>query len=341
MFEPLCVHCYVPGRGKLRILISNGPFLVAVDFVWLLYGCYLAQLSTYYGTYSERDSWLKYLVMAVTMTGGLHVGLGTGAQYGVMVEGWGLPQVWQSTPWEASMLPFTTGLNAFLVQLFFAGRIALIERSIGGKILAASVASVAILAFGGALALMIIYLRAGSNALQITNLLLVTRLWTISSVVCDVSIAGIMIVLLARSHSQAHFRSTKQLVRRLIVQSIETGSVTAVVMILMLICYETMNSQNSTYLIWEYSIAPLYGNVMLFVLNARAGLRPGEVFSSTNDFNLHSAVNFASSTSGETRSSDDRQAVKVNTNVSVRFEESDDQRDGCRKTPKRSFSTDR
>ena len=83
---------------------------------------------SYYTNYSEKDHWLKYLgmhtlagrlchdpqpgsVFAVTITGGLHVGLGTGAQYGVLVEGWGLPEVWQSTPWEASMLPFTTGLS--------------------------------------------------------------------------------------------------------------------------------------------------------------------------------------------------------------------------------------
>ncbi|KAL1694321.1 hypothetical protein GGG16DRAFT_110363 [Schizophyllum commune] len=300
----------------------NGPFLVAVDLAWLLYGCYLAQLSSYYTNYSEKDHWLKYLVFAVTITGGLHVGLGTGAQYGVLVEGWGLPEVWQSTPWEASMLPFTTGLNAFLVQLFFAGRIALIERSIFGRGLAIFVGLVAILAFGGALALLIVFLRAGSNALKITNLLLVTRLWTISSVVCDVLIAGIMISLLARSHKHSHFRSTKQLIRRLIVQSIETGTVTAIVMCLMLICYETMNATNSTYLIWEYSIAPLYGNVMLFVLNARARLRPGEIFTTSNDFTLHSAVNFASTTSG-TSSGEDRHAVKVRKDITIHFDETE------------------
>ena len=94
-------------------------------------------------------------------------------------------------------------LDAFLVQLFFAGRIALIERSIVGRGLAVFVGlvgeslshdnpllmveQVAILAFGGALALLIVvrsssffyhpnsnhtmqFLRAGSNALKITNL---------------------------------------------------------------------------------------------------------------------------------------------------------------------------
>ena len=40
------------------------------------------------------------------------------------------------------------------------------------------------------------------------------------------------------------------MLKRLILQSIETGTVTAFVMVLMLICYETMSSKNSSYTIW-------------------------------------------------------------------------------------------
>ncbi|KAL1724175.1 hypothetical protein EV715DRAFT_285345 [Schizophyllum commune] len=300
----------------------NGPFLIAVDLAWLLYGCYLAQLSSYYGHYSEKDHWLKYLVFALTITGGIHVGLGTGAQYGVLVKGWGSPQAWQSTPWEASVLPFTTGLNAFLVQLFFAGRIALIERSIVGRGLAIFVGLIASLAFGSTLATSIEFLRAGSNALKVTDMLLVTRLWTISSVLCDVLIAGIMITLLALSNRYSRIRSTKQLIRQLIVQSIQTGTVTTIVMCLMLICNETMNTVNSTYLIWEYSIAPLYGNVMPFVLNERSRLRHDDVVVTSNDFSLHSAVNFASTTSG-TSNGEDRHAVKVRKDIAIHFDETE------------------
>ena len=54
---------------------------------------------------------MRISVIAVTCMCGLHLGFGTGASWGVLVEGWGNPVVWQKTPWEASMLPFTTGLS--------------------------------------------------------------------------------------------------------------------------------------------------------------------------------------------------------------------------------------
>ena len=40
------------------------------------------------------------------------------------------------------------------------------------------------------------------------------------------------------------------MLKRLIVQSIETGSITALVMILLLISYETMGTKNATYVVW-------------------------------------------------------------------------------------------
>ena len=43
------------------------------------------------------------------------------------------------------------------------------------------------------------------------------------------------------------------MLKRLIVQSIETGSITALVMILLLITYETMGTKNATYVVWQVS----------------------------------------------------------------------------------------
>ena len=55
---------------------------------------------------------------------------------------------------------------------------------------------------------------------------------------------------LFRSREQTHFKTTKHMITRLIIQSIETGTVTALVMILMVICYETMGAKNLVYVVW-------------------------------------------------------------------------------------------
>ncbi|KAL1679752.1 hypothetical protein EV122DRAFT_276920 [Schizophyllum commune] len=288
----------------------NGPFLVAVQIGYLLYGFYLAQLNTYFNDHAASDAWYKWLVIAVTCMCGLHLGFGTGASWGVLVEGWGNPVVWQKTPWEASMLPFTTGLTAFLVQTFFAGRIVLIQRDLVGKALAAVVALIALLALAGALGQMIEFLTAGSNALDIAHLQLITRIWTISSVACDVLIAVIMIGILARTRQRTVFRSTRDTIKRLIFQSIETGTVTAVFMVLLLVCYETMQKENTTYLVWEYSLPPLYGNVMLFVLNARQSFRKDNIKYDTS-------MGGTPTIGGSGRS---QPAVKVDTDVVARYD---------------------
>ncbi|KAL1701962.1 hypothetical protein EV121DRAFT_262514 [Schizophyllum commune] len=245
--------------------------LVAVQIGYLLYGFYLAQLNTYFNDHAASDAWYKWLVIAVTCMCGLHLGFGTGASWGVLVEGWGNPVVWQKTPWEASMLPFTTGLTAFLVQTFFAGRIVLIQRDMVGKALAALVAVTALLALAGALGQMI---------------------------------------ELARTRQRTVFRSTRDTIKRLIFQSIETGTVTAVFMVLLLVCYETMQKENTTYLVWEYSLPPLYGNVMLFVLNARQSFRKDNIKYDTS-------MGGTPTIGGSGRS---QPAVKVDTDVIARYD---------------------
>ena len=44
------------------------------------------------------------------------------------------------------------------------------------------------------------------------------------------------------------------MLKRLIIQSIETGSITALVMILLLISYETMGTKNATYVVWQVQV---------------------------------------------------------------------------------------
>ena len=47
-----------------------------------------------------------------------------------------------------------------------------------------------------------------------------------------------------------HFQKTRNMLRRLIAQSIQTGTVTTVVMVAMFVTYETADSKSQAYIAW-------------------------------------------------------------------------------------------
>ena len=58
-----------------------------------------------------------------------------------------------------------------------------------------------------------------------------------------------------QSKIEPHLKNTQYLLTRLICQSIETGSITAINMLLSLICYETFAGKNTSYVIW-FGVTP-------------------------------------------------------------------------------------
>ncbi|KAL1682794.1 hypothetical protein EV122DRAFT_274179 [Schizophyllum commune] len=284
----------------------NGPFIIAVDLTCFLYGCYMSQIVTYFSLYSHRDTWLRYLAIVVTLVSSMALGFTVASQYTVLVNNAGSLTIWTSSPWQFLVPLTTTGINALLVQLFFAFRIARFQRSVVGRTLAAFIGLLAVLSFAGSLANTSIFVKNGRNALELLEdlPLTVARVWSFSSVICDVLIATTMSILLFRSREQTHFKTTKHMITRLIIQSIETGTVTALVMILMVICYETMGAKNLVYVVWELSVGPLYGNVLLFVLNARQSMAPDAIKCDTT-MELESNLVFLASHDGLYRSRND------------------------------------
>ncbi|KAL1680237.1 hypothetical protein EV122DRAFT_276413 [Schizophyllum commune] len=240
------------------------------------------------GSPTRRSTSLISATVVVTAVAGIGTWFGVISQYLVLVRHSGNPDVWTSNPWQFLVTLGSTGLTALLVQLFFVSRIARFRRDIIGKIMATLITMVSILAFVGFLAIMVLYVKCGLNTLELETVLpkAVTRLWGVSSTICDVLIAAAMSYLLVSSRRHTRVRSTKQMIERLILQSVETGTITAVWMATMITCYETMGSRNTAYVVWEYSIGPLYANVLLFVLNSRERMAADEVRCTTSDIEL-------------------------------------------------------
>ncbi|KAL1746951.1 hypothetical protein HDZ31DRAFT_61772 [Schizophyllum fasciatum] len=266
------------GRANASI---NGPLLVAVNIACLLHGCYLVQLYHYFDRYSDRDKWLLYLVITVTIICGLGTWFAVASEYMVLVDNAGSLAIWKSTPWQMVVPQFTNALSAFLVQLFYVSRIALFRRDIVGKTLVAMIATIAVVALAGSLANTISYTMSGFNTLDFA-----TRL-------------PLAVRRLYRHRERSYSRGTRQIIKRLIFQSVETGTVTAIVVVVLVVLYETLGSGNALYIVCYLSIGQLYGNVLLFTLNSRRSSGHGEVHSNTSDIELGTLRFFATSTDVE------------------------------------------
>ncbi|KAI5894921.1 uncharacterized protein SCHCODRAFT_02494359, partial [Schizophyllum commune H4-8] len=240
--------------------------LIGVDVACLLYGCLLAQLGHYLERYSKEEKWLRLLVMISALIVGVNVGFAVASQYVVFVTHSGDRSIWTSSPWPTSVVPLTAGLSALLVQCFFASRVVRFQGRLFGKILGALI-SLASQRFDAS--------RVRSLAkFRKVHVSIADRwqIWAISSCVCDALVSFSMIGLLYNRRRNTHFRKTRNMLKRLIAQSIQTGTVTTVVMVVMFVMYETSDSKSQAYIVCELALGPLYVNVMLYVLNARERL---------------------------------------------------------------------
>ncbi|KAI5823926.1 hypothetical protein K523DRAFT_357263 [Schizophyllum commune Tattone D] len=277
-----------PSDIASQFIPINGPFMLAGYASCLLYGYYLAQLHVYFNRHAHGDRWSKWLAISIAIISGLTIGFSMASQCVILVEHGGDPSVWSSSPWQLALGPLTTGFSAFLVQLFFASRIARLRRDAAAlKNWYQLTVKVAAAALSSALAVTILGLSQGSHLMEIkskssTAIARVSAHYMCSianspsnsillfaSLTCDTLITGTSCFFLRQDYEQVHIDATRPRLRSLASTFIETGMILTVVMLLSVICYETMGARNSTYFIWELSIGPLYGNVMLFILNSR------------------------------------------------------------------------
>ncbi|KAF8908727.1 hypothetical protein CPB85DRAFT_1309252 [Mucidula mucida] len=181
-------------------------------------------------------------------------------------------------------IPFLTSIIALIVQSFFAWRIYKLSEN---WILVSVVETVALLQCGAGVAggLIIqtfrVYSRiplskGASNSIQV---------WLAASAACDIFIAVVMVCLLIRT--PIRFRRTKVLVSKLVRLTIETGTITAICAVVVLILFSTVGG--SYYACFGALVAVLYSNVALAVLNSRIRIIGGrdetdQIISTTHLF---------------------------------------------------------
>jgi hypothetical protein len=232
---------------------------------WGLYGILLTQVYIYYLSFPRDPKVAKAFVYITFLIETVQTIIITKTAWHVFAVGYGNYQMYDAVEMGWFNIPLIGGLVAFIAQIFYAYRIRLLSRSF---IMPAVITFFALLQLSGALASATILDRAVYfSRLSVREYAITAGIWNASSALCDVIIACCMVYYLSRSRSK-QISSTQILLRRLITVVIETGVVTATIVILNLIL-SMLPNHIMYYMATSEIIAKVYSNSMLVLLNSR------------------------------------------------------------------------
>ncbi|KAJ7856449.1 hypothetical protein B0H14DRAFT_2752790, partial [Mycena olivaceomarginata] len=153
-------------------------------------------------------------------------------------------------------------------QFFFAWRIWQLRPPTIGRVAVVLIVAVSLLQFAGTLGVTVVYALLQTNFAEITKVTVFADMWLAGGFVCDIIIAGTMATLLWRAKHRSGFKSTETVLNRLIINTVETGAITATLALIELALFKTM-PQTYYHITVEYIQGRMYSNVLLATLNGR------------------------------------------------------------------------
>ncbi|GLB44551.1 hypothetical protein LshimejAT787_1701780 [Lyophyllum shimeji] len=245
-----------------------GPQEVGVMFAIFLLGLVTIQAFTYFRTYPNDPKGIKLLVAVVWALLSAHTLISTFALYRRTVTNYGRISDLQQNP-EGMCATFPlSGLIGAIVQSFFAWRL---YRLSGWIKIAIICWTLSVVRLGSLLAISVMTCRAASlHEFQEHWVWLVFFALSVSAFL-DFMIAGSMSYCLW-SRRGDFFKHSQPALDRLIAWTIQTGALTSISSILMLILYAVFQT-NWAWMAAYMIIGGMFANYLLASLNARKDFR--------------------------------------------------------------------
>ncbi|KAJ3982671.1 hypothetical protein F5890DRAFT_1528319 [Lentinula detonsa] len=253
------------------LVSSTGPLLVGVALEWGLLGILGLQVYTFYTNSEKERLGIRILVYTLFTLSVTHSIIAFTWAWRFLVSGWGNPDVFLIVPWQASAHTILSGTMTMLEQLFFCWRLwafnskKLLIRCVVTLVIMISFMQVIASIYGG--------IRAAQSATtaDIEGLNKIARVWLSGGFCGDILVATSMIIVLRFATSDAYSRRTQIVLQKLIVRSIETGSVTAIAALVVLVLFELFDT-NYIYIAAAFLLCNLYSNVVLASINGRKSI---------------------------------------------------------------------
>ncbi|KAJ7923106.1 hypothetical protein B0H13DRAFT_2316784 [Mycena leptocephala] len=247
----------------------TGPLFVGAILTWALLGSLTIQLYDYYNTSRRSDrKAIQILVYGVFVVELLQTALITHTCWVILISSWGELSGLVNTPWSSATTPVITGFVSSAVQCFFAWRVWQLSRSNVGRAVTVLIVSVAMMQLAASAAVTAEYVLLNRDYRRITSISYAYDTWLAGSLVCDSVIAIALVTTLAQAQRKSRFKSTETILNRLIINTIETGAITAGIALVELILFKLFPTVYYHVAI-EYVLGRMYSNVLLATLNGR------------------------------------------------------------------------
>ncbi|KAK0214040.1 hypothetical protein IW262DRAFT_1466600 [Armillaria fumosa] len=270
----------VPAGFPIETL--SGPLIVAYLLHWGLFGTLSVQLYLYYLAFPKDRKFTKYLVYGIYIIEFVQTMLFTYDAFAEFGYGFGDIEALTGMHFNWLAIPIMSAVVAFVGQVFYAYRIFILSKSqiVPLFVICVSLTSSVAAIIAGA------YAFPADSVTELDNrsISIAFGIWCGASALCDIIIAICMTYYLLRSNTG--FRRTRILVSKLIRLTIETGTMTAVVVLLNLILFLAFPHQ-TFYGTTSIIIPKLYANAILMVLNSRIRIVGGrDTYTSSADMSI-------------------------------------------------------
>jgi len=263
----------MPGHPIVDIRSTYGYIFIGLIISLLFFGITVCQTWIYFWRYGKRDpKLLKLLVWVIFLLDALHTSLCIYSVYWYLVLNFGNVENLEYNMWAMNVQVDINSLVDYLVQLYYARRVYLVSNS-------AIIPVIIVLLGANCFALGIVF-TVRATALKTfsrySSLIGITCIGLGSGVVADVLIAASMCWSLY--HKRTGFAKTDSIIMTLMSYSINSGLLTSVFTIGVLISFAA-NTSNMTWEIFFWPMGKIYANSLLAMLNSRDHVRE----RSTND----------------------------------------------------------
>ncbi|KAF5323680.1 hypothetical protein D9619_012861 [Psilocybe cf. subviscida] len=264
----------------VNLVSKTGPLFLSALFHWGLFGVLCTQFLIYVGGYPKDPLRNKLFVYTIVTLEVVQTTILTKSYFDVFGYGFGDQNSYDNIGAIWFSVPFLSGIVAFLAELFYAMRLYRLSQSYMVPMVVCGLTGyrqLAVIQVAGAISNAIVVKDAGLFSLiPEKGFRIAAGAWAGASALCDVVIAYFMTRYVGPPLQLWQRRSdgmnpTQAIVNRIIRLVLETGTVTALVAVLLLV-FTLLPNHASYYQIPASILAKLYSNSMLALLNSRSNL---------------------------------------------------------------------
>ncbi|KAJ7587010.1 hypothetical protein C8J56DRAFT_943389 [Mycena floridula] len=250
------------------IELTFGPLVSGIWIQQLLLGFILAQMVDYYRVHYKKDSLFNKITVSLLLVLNLFIG---GTDFHVLyrssVVHYGVYEFFDLQTWTMWTEPGFTAVIGFIAQIFFLARYRKMTQR--NNIISVLLALLVLFSLGAGLAVSGSFIEDKKFS-SLGEFTLPIILWLVSTSLADVSIASMLIYTLLQSRTGFH--KTNSVITRIMIMSMETSAMTAIVAVLNLVLFLPL--QNTAYhLLPQFSMSRVYTITVMVTLLARPSLR--------------------------------------------------------------------